>query len=249
MGFLSGIFGKKKRLLEPADYGLIGTDIHSHLIPGIDDGSKDMEDTLNMLRGFIDLGFKKVITTPHVMSDFYKNNPEIILGGLEKVREAIKKEGLEIEIDAAAEYNVDSELEGIIDRGEILTFGDNHVLFELPFSAEPSNLKQVIFKFQTNGYKLVLAHVERYNFWHGQWDKIEEMLDRNIILQLNINSLSGHYGPGVKRMGEELIERGLIGMISSDCHHIGHLQLMKDTARRPALHQVLENKELLNYKL
>lgn len=249
MGFFSKIFAKKPRLLEPANLGVLGTDVHSHLIPGIDDGAKTMEDSLELLQGFIDLGYKKVITTPHIMSDFYKNNPEIILGGLSKVREAVKAEGLPIEIEAAAEYNLDSELEQLIDKGEILTFGDKYVLFELPFSSEPSNLKQVIFKFQTNGYKPVLAHVERYTFWHGHWDKIEEMLDRNIILQLNINSLSGFYGPGVKRMGEELIEKGLVGMLSSDCHHKGHIQLMKESARRPALHQALENKKLLNYQL
>ena len=247
MGLFSGIFGKKK--LPPVDYGVLECDVHSHFIPGIDDGAKTMEDSLELLGAMQAFGYRKVITTPHVMSDFYKNTPEIILGGLEKVREAAKQAGLTIEIDAAAEYNVDSDLEEKINNKDILTFGDNYVLFEMPFSAEPSNLKNCIFAFQTNGYKPVLAHVERYNFWHGKWDKIEGMLDRGVKLQLNINSLSGAYGPGVRKMGEELIEKGLIDLVGSDCHHVGHIQLMKETSTRPYLHKLLESTSLINQQL
>ncbi len=247
MSFLKRIFGEKK--MPPANYGDLITDVHSHFIPGIDDGAKTMEDSVNLIRGMAEMGYKKVITTPHVMSDFYRNTPEIILSGLEDVRKAVKEAGIDIEVEAAAEYNVDSDLEEKIYANEILTFGDNYVLFELPFSGEPSNLNNCIFAFQTAGYKPILAHVERYNFWHGNWEKIESMLDRNVRLQLNINSLSGYYGPGVKRMGEELIEKGIITLLGSDCHHVGHQNLMKQTATKKYLHKVMAQDNLLNRTL
>ena len=154
MGIFGRIFGGKKELnLEQADLSILGVDVHSHLIPGIDDGAKTIEESIQLLTEFQELGFKKVVTTPHVMSDFYKNTPEIILGGLEKVREAIKEKGLTIEIDAAAEYNLDADFEPLIDAGNVLTFGENYVLFELPFISEPPMLNSIIWKLQTKGYK------------------------------------------------------------------------------------------------
>ncbi len=247
MSLLKRIFGGKK--LPPVNYGDLGTDVHSHFIPGIDDGAKTLEDSINLIRGMAEFGYKKVITTPHVMSDFYRNTPEIILSGLEDVRKAVKEAGIDIEVEAAAEYNVDSDLEEKIYANDILSFGDNYVLFELPFSGEPSNLNNCIFAFQTAGYKPILAHVERYNFWHGNWEKIESMLDRGVRLQLNINSLSGYYGPGVKRMGEELVEKGVITLLGSDCHHVGHQNLMRQTATKKHLHKLMEQDNLLNREL
>ena len=248
MGFLSKIF-KKTPKLAPYNYGLLQTDLHSHLIPGIDDGSKSMDDSLNMLKRFSDLGYKKVITTPHVMIDYYKNNPEIILGGLEKVRKAIKDVGISIQIEAAAEYYLDLHFEELIEKKEVLTFGDNHVLFELSFSNEPPRVKEVIFSLVTNGYKPILAHVERYPFYFDQWDVIENFKERGCLLQLNINSLSGQYGPGVKKMAEALIDKDLIDVIGSDCHHFGHLELMEQMRTNPYLHKIANKTNLLNKAL
>lgn len=248
MGLLSRILGKNK-VLKPADLSVLGTDVHSHFIPGIDDGAKTMEDSLELIRSMSEFGYKKVITTPHVMSDFYKNTPEIILGGLKEVQAAVKDAGIPIQVEAAAEYNVDPDLEEKINRKDILTFGDNYVLFEMPFMEEPSNLMNCIFAFQTNGYKPILAHVERYSFWHGNWDKIEAMMDRGIKLQMNINSLSGHYGPGVKRMAEELIDKDIIDLVGSDCHHTGHIGLMKKVSTMSAFHKLLGSDRLINSSL
>jgi len=245
MGLFKNIFGGSKKL-ENIDLSVLKTDMHSHLIPGIDDGSKSMEDSLMMLRKFAELGYKKVITTPHVMSDFYKNTPEIILAGLEKVRTAIKAEGLEIEIDAAAEYYLDFKFDELILKKELLTFGDNHVLFELSFNDEPPRVKDSVFNMITEGYRPILAHVERYPFYFNQWEKIEDYKTRGVLLQLNINSLSGHYGPQVKKMAEQLISRGWIDVVGSDCHHMGHLQMLDGLRENPYLHKIVNQENLLN---
>lgn len=248
MNFLSRLF-KSAPKLEPIDLSLIGTDMHSHLIPGIDDGSKSLDDTITMLKKFSNLGYKKVITTPHIMSDYYRNTPEIILGGLEKVRAAIKEEGIAIEIEAAAEYYLDYSMRELIASKQILTFGDNYVLVELSFSQEQPGVKELLFELITEGYKPILAHVERYPYYNNQWNLIEEYRERGVLLQLNLNSLSGHYGPMVKRMAEQLIDKNWINVVGSDCHHFGHLEMIEILRTNPHLHKIVNKPNLLNKTL
>ena len=140
MGILGNLFGKGRQSMPPVDLGLLKCDVHSHFIPGIDDGAPTIEASMELLRAMRELGYQKVITTPHSMADGYKNPPEVILGGLEKVRRAIKEEGLVIEIDAAAEYYLDHDLLEKTTAQKLLTFGNDMVLFELPFISEPSML-------------------------------------------------------------------------------------------------------------
>lgn len=250
MGLFSGLFGKKKEKdLEPADLSILGVDVHSHLIPGIDDGAAEMEDSLNLLAEFQALGYKKVITTPHVMSDYYRNTSEIILKGLENVRKAKNEKGLTIEIDAAAEYNLDADFEPKIEAGDLLTFGDNYVLFELPFMSEPPMFNNIVWKLQMKGYKPMLAHVERYGFWHNDWEKIESLEDRGVFTQININSLTGHYGPEVKAIAERMIDNDMVDLVGSDCHNLNHIGLLQIARRKPYLHKVIQSEKLINKQL
>lgn len=132
MSFLSKIFGNP-RSKTPANLGILNCDIHSHLIPGIDDGAQTIEDSITLIKEFQKLGYKKIITTPHILTDGYRNTPEIILSGLEKVRAALKSEGIAMELHAAAEYYLDFDFDRKIDNKELLTFGDNYLLFEVSF--------------------------------------------------------------------------------------------------------------------
>ena len=160
MGFFANIF-KKQEKLEPFDIGRLKVDIHSHLIPGIDDGAQDMDQAIAMLAKFERLGFKKVVTTPHVMTDSFPNTNKIILDGLEALRNEAKKSGLKIEIDAAAEYYFDETLMPKIANKELLTFGDNYVLVEFAFHSKPQFLEQLFFELKAKGYRPVVAHFER----------------------------------------------------------------------------------------
>jgi tyrosine-protein phosphatase YwqE len=246
MGIFSGLFSRKEKLLDPAHLGVLKTDVHSHFIPGIDDGSPDMESSLELLKSMQDLGYQKVVTTPHIMSDYYKNTPEIILSGLDALRNAAVKNGITLQIEAAAEYYLDFELEGKAKRKELLTFGNNYVLFEMPFITEPPMLKRTIFEMQMAGYRPVLAHVERYTFWHRDWSRFEDMLDKGVILQLNLNSLSGHYSIPTKKIAEKLIDAGMVKLLGTDCHNMNHIELLKDTQRLPYLHKALQIQGLIN---
>lgn len=250
-GSVQKLFGGGGPDLGPADLSVLQVDLHSHLIPGIDDGSPDLNSSIELLTAFHEFGYRKVVTSPHVMADGYKNSPEVILGGLEKVRAEIARLGMGIEIDAAAEYYLDHDLENLVKDKKVLTFGGdaNYLLFELPFISEPAVLLQVIFQMQTNGFKPVLAHPERYQFWHNNYERLVELKDRGVCLQLNMIALSGAYGPGAKKIAERLIDDGYYEFIGSDCHSMNHIQAMHNTLHQPALHKILESGVLLNSTL
>ena len=104
-------FSKKEEDLTPLDFSILKTDIHSHFIPGIDDGAPDLETSMLLIKKMQQLGYQKVITSPHVMSDFYQNSSETILSGLAEVRTELKAKNINMDIDAAAEYYIDYEFE------------------------------------------------------------------------------------------------------------------------------------------
>lgn len=249
MGLFTIFKKKAKRLSTPVDLGLLNTDVHSHLVPAIDDGSKSVDDSVNMITQLHSLGYKKLITTPHIMGDGYRNTPDSILGGLEKVKSALLDNQLSVEMAGAAEYYLDYDFERKLDNEKLLTFGKNYLLFEISYMNPPDNLYHVIFKMQTLGYKPVLAHPERYNFWHKEFDKYEAFIDKGVLLQMNINSLSGYYSIPTKRIAEQMIDKNMISFVGSDCHHMGHVNLMKEVVFEPHLKQLIESGNLLNNTL
>jgi protein-tyrosine phosphatase len=243
------LVGKPQVAHAPVDLSVLGCDVHSHLIPGIDDGSPTLEASLEMLRGFAALGYRKVITTPHVMADGYRNTSEVILGGLATLRAAAKKEGIPIEVEAAAEYYMDHELGALVQAHKLLTFGDRMVLFELPFIAEPHGVHALLFSMRTVGYQPVLAHPERYAYWHGNLPRYRELKERGALLQLNLLSLLGAYSPAVRRCALHLVEADLIDLVGSDCHAVGNLVGLRAVTQEPALRKLVDGGKLLNATL
>lgn len=239
---LGSLFGKKKRFT-----GLLSTtDLHSHLLPGIDDGVQSIQESLDVIKGFKNLGYKKLITTPHIMYDFYKNDADIIQTKLKEVQLAIKEESIGIEIEAAAEYYLDEYfLELINSDVKLLTFGNNYVLFELSFMSKPMILKEAIFNLQTKGYKPVLAHAERYLYYHKNINELTELYDTGVLLQLNLLSLSGFYSKEVKKMASKLIDSNMISFIGSDCHNANQLSFLAGTLNSPDMNS-LQALNLLN---
>lgn len=242
---LGSLFSKKKNFS-----GLISTtDLHSHLLPGIDDGVQTIEESLEVIKGFKNLGYKKLITTPHIMFDFYKNTPEIIHQKLFEVRAALENAQIEIEIDAAAEYYLDENFLELIDSDEkLLTFGSNYVLFELSFMSKPLTIKDAVFNLQTKGYKPVLAHAERYLYYHESINELEEIYHTGVLLQLNILSLAGYYSKQVKRMAKKLLAAKMISFIGSDCHNAQQLISFKEVLNSAHLN-VLLDQNILNQQL
>ena len=240
-------FSKNKIELDPLDFSVLKTDIHSHFIPGIDDGSPDMENTISLIKEMQGLGFKKVITTPHVMSDFYKNSSDIILKGLTDIRFELKVQNINMEIEAAAEYYIDYDFEQKIGKEKFLTFGDNYILVELSFMEAPKNLFDIIFKLQLEGYKVVLAHPERYAFF--TIDDYEELVNRGVLLQINWLSIIGYYSPQIEQKTKDLIAADMVVFIGSDCHNMNHAELYKKCQTKKAWHDLNNSSKLLNNTL
>jgi len=247
MGLLKSIFGKHQNV-EPFDFARIGVDMHSHLIPGIDDGSQSVEESVELIRTLKNLGYKKLIITPHIMADKYKNTPEIIREGLDKLRNALKELRIDVELEAAAEYLIDDQLMEKIDSGNILTLGDNFILTELSYFTEPPNINAIFFELQTNGYNVILAHPERYLYWHDKKEKYQDLYDRGIYLQLNINSLTGWYSKESKKIAEFLIDNKLIKFLGSDTHNQVYLNELRKSAAMPYLRKAFETNKIMNHK-
>lgn len=241
---LKNIFQKRKKI----DLSELHTDVHSHLIPGIDDGAKTMEHSIEMLLKFQELGFKKVITTPHILSDFYPNTPQIILNGYQKVKEELKKQGIAIAFEAAAEYFYDDHLMSEIDLDTVLKFNRNHVLFEFSFHTEPVQVDELLFKIQSKGLVPVLAHYERYAYCLGNMKMAEELREKGCLIQMNLTSLTGHYGPAIKKTAESLIKHKLVNLVGTDCHRIEHLHLLENNLEQQYFHKLLDL-DLLNRSL
>lgn len=205
-------------------------DIHSHLLPGLDDGVQSFEEAEAIIVQFQKLGYQKLITTPHVMSDLYRNTTDGILAKLSELNYWLASKNIVVEIQAAAEYYLDEELLKRIDSNSpLLTFGKNYLLFETNFMTEPLNLKEFVFLATTKGYKPVLAHPERYLYLQSDFSKAEDLLNRGVLFQLNISSISGYYSKAAQSIAQKLIDKKWVHLIGSDCHNVHHIHLLEET--------------------
>ena len=238
MGLLK-VFNRQKK--DAADLGgKLLVDIHSHLLPGIDDGAPTMDHTIGMLRKFEELGYRKLILTPHIMSGVYNNTPEIILKKLEEVRAVSADLGLKLILEASAEYFFDETLVERIRTKDLLPFSGNHVLFEFSFRNQPFQVEELIFQLQSAGYQPVLAHFERYIYFHPSIEVAKSLRERGCFIQVNLNSFTGHYGPEVKSQAIKLLKAGVIDILGSDCHRIQHLESIERSLKEPVFHQLLD---------
>ena len=224
-------------------------DIHSHLIPAVDDGVQSVDESLAILREMSELGYKKVVTTPHTMKEAFPNTSESILNGLAKMKKAIAEAQISIELEAASEYYLDESFIEKLDNDEpLLTFGDKYLLFETSFINEPPFLKEATFKMTIKGYKPVYAHPERYLYLMQNEQLIEEMIDRSVYFQLNLVSLSGCYSKPVQKLAEKLIDAELVRFVGTDCHNMGHIDFLKQAINTKHFKK-LANQKILNNSL
>ncbi len=202
-------------------------DIHSHLLPGIDDGAKDLDHSIDLIKKMSSYGIKNFITTPHVLGDVYPNSPEIILSKLDEVQKRLKVEGLsDIKISASAEYMLDEQFTSLLDKDTILPLKKNYILVEMSYFNAPVNLYEVLFEIQLKGYKPILAHPERYNFYHNDFENYYKLKKSGCLFQLNMLSLTDHYGSNIQKVSKKLLDLGLYDFLGTDTHHSRHLDLM-----------------------
>jgi len=193
------------------------TDLHSHLIPAIDDGVKSLETSVEIIRQLQALGFKKIITTPHIMSHRFPNTQQVIYQGYNLLKKELLTQSIDIILEVAAEYYYDEHFLELIERNELMSFGGNYILFELSYTIKPLALEQIVAKLLRAGYKPILAHPERYTYYHTEahYRQLKEM---GLYFQINLISTQKFYGKGVKKAVEKIIDLGLVDFIGSDIH-------------------------------
>lgn len=237
---------KRKETKPEIDFSSIKTDLHSHLIPGIDDGAQTMDESIILIQRMMDFGFKKLITTPHIMADYYRNTTDIILKGLDGLRNELVKRNIGIEIEAAAEYYLDETFESKLEKNDILTIGGKYVLFELSFVNYPKNLFEIIERIKDKGYLPLLAHPERYPYLASGLENYQQIRDSGCYLQLNTVSLTGYYGKPTQKIAEEMVDNYMIDFIGSDLHRMKHADMMYQALKMPYVYKLLTDYQLQN---
>ena len=223
------------------------TDMHSHLLPGLDDGTKTIEESFAVIDQLINLGYTKIITTPHIMSGYYNNTYESVTQSFQQFLPLLRGKGYTVQFECAAEYYLDERVqEWVVNKEKLLTFGRSHLLFETNAISEPLQLKEFIFQLTLQGYKPVLAHPERYQYM--TMEKAEDLRYRGVLLQVNLLSLIGFYGPPIQKFAEKLIVQGWVDMLGSDCHNMMHADAIRKVFRGKYFRKAL-NLPLLNNSL
>lgn len=241
---------KKKKINPPPDFSVLGADMHSHLIPGIDDGAQDVVASLELIKGLIHLGYKKLITTPHIMWDMYQNTPEIILNGLERLRRALQLEGMQIEVNAAAEYFLDDHVTELLNRkAALLPVNGKMVLVEFSMAFPSLNIKNVLFDMQMQGYQPILAHPERYIYLENAKNFYDELKEAGCLFQVNLLSLTGYYGKSVTDLANYLIKKGYYNLAGTDLHNTRQLQSLHNPVLTDGLKKLLDSCKLINHQL
>ena len=245
---LFGLF-KKNKSAAAADFSFLGTDMHSHLVPGVDDGSDSVETSLELLRGFVDLGFKKIITTPHTRPDYFPNSQAELEAGLDRLRPALAAANLSIEVEMASEYFVDYEFLQQQDINNLLTFSGKHLLIELSTYQAPPNLFDTIFQLKIKGYQLILAHPERYGYYVSDFEQFEKLKDFGCQFQVNLLSLTGSYGKPPRDLAMKFFKQKMVDFLGTDMHHAQHLEALKAMQHDHKLMRFVRDYELQNASL
>ncbi len=221
------IFSKKIKLSSLFENAV---DMHNHVLPNIDDGADNLNTSLNLIKGYKALGYSKIIATPHTMSDYYPNTKKTILEALNLLNTELKNQNInDIEVKAASEYMVDPEFELMIDSNSpLLTYRDNHILVEMSYLRESDNLNEVLYKLQLKNYQPILAHPERYSFYLDNFERFYALKKNGIKLQLNMLSLTDHYGRKIQKIAKRLLKEGMYDYIGIDTHRMEHLNKVGD---------------------
>jgi tyrosine-protein phosphatase YwqE len=236
-------FQKKKSRQLVSGILPVETDIHSHILPGIDDGAPDIETSVQLIQGLYNAGIRKSIATPHIIGDLYRNTPETINNALAKVKAACTAAKIDMEISAAAEYMLDDYfMELLKSNSPLLTLHKKILLTEISYSTPPDNLDMIAAKIIEAGYKPVLAHPERYFFYHHNYDIYYRLIEMGFYLQVNLLSLTGYYGKSVKKAAKFILEKDLAKFVGTDLHHQRHLAALTDPVNISTIKRSLADK-------
>ena len=217
------------------------TDIHNHILPGIDDGAKTVDDSKKLLKSFSEFGVQNFVATPHIMHNYHDNSPATIKTALAYLKNELIQVGFDhIKIEASAEHMIDDNFEAILSKKQVLPLGVDYLLIEMSYLQPPINFDTAIEAIAHNRFFPILAHPERYNFLHSKMRRYSEFKQQGIQFQLNMLSLGDYYGKEVSKIAMKLLEEGMIDFIGSDVHNMDHLAALKKVTLSKKLVELVE---------
>lgn len=225
-------------------------DIHSHLLPGIDDGARNISDTIKLAKAFQEIGFSQFVTTPHIKNHFWDNSAKTIIAKQKETAIVLEENNITIPFKAASEYFMDDWFENHFKTEKLLTIKDNYVLVEISYISPPAQLHKTLFDLRVAGYTPILAHPERYLYYHKNFNEYEKLKKSGCLFQLNLLATMGYYGNEVTRITEELLKKGMYNFVGSDVHHRSHIQAFDQKIKMnsiPALKEVIKNNEIFKF--
>lgn len=225
-------------------------DIHSHLLPGIDDGAKTIKKTLKLAKAFQELGISQFVTTPHINHYVWNNAEQDILSNLKETQIVLKEENLSIPFKAAAEYFMDDWFENHLQSEKLLPLKDNYILVEISYLSAPFNLYKMIFNIQLAGYIPVLAHPERYVYFHKNFGEYEKLKKSGCLFQLNLLAAVGYYGSEITKTAALLLKKGMYDFTGTDVHHSSHIESLHQKIKIDSvssLKEVIANNQFFKF--
>ena len=220
------IFKSKPKLSELIPEGFI--DIHSHILPGIDDGSENLAQSTDLLSRLNSMGFSKCIVTPHTLPEIWENTSEGITATFNSTKLQLEEPLNNMLYRAASEYMINESFLQRLQTEPLLTLKDNYVLIEMSYLNPPLALKEIIFEIQLKGYQPLLAHPERYLFYHNNSKMYETLKKLEVQFQLNLLSSVGYYGTSVAKTADFLLKENFIDFVGSDVHHLRHVNAFEN---------------------
>lgn len=225
-------------------YFPITTDIHSHILPGIDDGSPNLETSISLIKGLMDTGITRSVATPHIISDLYRNTPKTINAALTLLQNELKIQDINFPVTAAAEYMMDASFFEMLQKKEpLLTIHNNIILTEFSYATIPHSPKQMSFAIITEGYSPILAHPERYPYYYHDYSMYHELVNLGFKLQMNLLSLTGYYGKEAVKAAVYMLKNNLISYLGTDLHHDRHLDDLTKAYTKGLYQKFLAEKE------
>lgn len=197
-------------------------DIHNHLLPGIDDGAKTIEETKALIVGMKELNINSAIATPHTFNPHWNNTPNSIQNAFGIATESVSNKSFLK--GYATEYMLDASLMERLKREPLLCLSDNYILAEFNLFSRPMNLYDMLFEIKIREYKIIIAHPERYLYFHDSIKKYEKLKDYGVSFQLNLLALVGYYGKNIQKVAEQLLENGMYDFTGTDIHNDGHIR-------------------------
>lgn len=231
MSWLGSFFKKSNQVLDPLiDFSFLKVDMHNHVLPGIDDGAPSVTDAKQLYESIKSLGFLSIIPTPHIYPSVHENNAATI--------QAAHKKAQLGNTHYAAEYMINADFDS--HQTSFVCLPNKHLLVEFPYVYEPLGVKQILFNLQLQGFKVILAHPERYTYYHQKMQLLQNFLDAGILMQANLLSFQGYYGKQVQIAAKQLLEKKMYSFAGTDAHHLAHIKALAAMQRNHKTMQVLQ---------